>query len=54
LDDIKDITNTEKLVEKLTSIGWKTIESAIKRVATETKDRSMMVIVWKKEKKCCC
>jgi hypothetical protein len=54
IGDIKDITNTEKLVEKLTSIGWKTIESAIKRVATETKDRSMMVIVWKKEKKCCC
>ena len=53
IGDIKDITDTNKLVEKFEKIGWDTIKSAIMRGVRE-KDRKMMVIVWKKEKKCCC
>jgi hypothetical protein len=53
LDDIKDLTNTDKLVEKFKSIGWDTIKSVMMRGVRE-QDRKMMVIVWKKEKKCCC
>jgi hypothetical protein len=53
LDDIKDLTNTDQLVQKFKSIGWDTIKSVMER-AVEEKDRAMMVIVWKKEEKCCC
>jgi len=53
LDDIKDLTNTDKLVEKFKSIGWETIKSAMVRGVRE-QDRKMMVIVWKKERRCCC
>jgi hypothetical protein len=51
--DIKDLTNTEQLVKKFEDIGWDTVKSAIMRGVRE-KDRNMMVIVWKKEEKCCC
>ena len=53
LNDIKDLTDTGKLVEKFTSIGWDTIKSAMMKPVTE-REREMMVIVWKKEEKCCC
>jgi hypothetical protein len=53
LDDIKDLTDTDKLVEKFKSIGWDTIKSAMTRGVKEG-ERKMMVIVWKKEEKCCC
>jgi hypothetical protein len=53
LEDIKDLTNTDRLVEKFKSIGWDSIKSAMKR-AVEEGERKMMVIVWKKEEKCCC
>jgi hypothetical protein len=53
LDDIKDLTDTDKLVEKFSSIGWDTIKSAMMRGVREG-ERKMMVIVWKKESKCCC
>jgi hypothetical protein len=53
LEDIKDLTDTGKLVEKLKSIGWDTIKSVMMR-GVEEKERDMMVIVWKKEEKCCC
>jgi len=53
LDDIKDLTDTDKLVEKFKSIGWDTIKSVMMRGVREG-ERKMMVIVWKKEEKCCC
>ncbi len=53
LDDIKDLTNTDKLVEKFKSIGWDSIKSVMMRGVREG-ERNMMVIVWKKESKCCC
>ena len=53
LNDIKDLTDTDKLVEKFTSIGWDTIKSVMMRGVRE-RERKMMVIVWKKESKCCC
>jgi len=53
LEDIKDLTDTDKLVEKFNSIGWDTIRSLMWR-AVEERKRRMMVIVWKKEEKCCC
>jgi hypothetical protein len=53
LNDIKDLTDTDKLVEKFTSIGWDTIKSVMMRGVRE-QERKMMVIVWKKESKCCC
>jgi hypothetical protein len=53
LDDIKDLTNTDQLIEKFKSIGWDTIKSAMTRGVKEG-ERKMMVIVWKKEEKCCC
>ncbi|MCI4454825.1 MAG: hypothetical protein JHC25_07795 [Thermodesulfobacterium sp.] len=53
LEDIKDLTNTDQLVQKLKSIGWETIKSALVRGVKE-QERKMMVIVWKKEEKCCC
>jgi hypothetical protein len=60
LDDIKDLTDTDKLIEKLKPIEsinieevWNKIKSAIERGVKEA-ERKMMVIVWKKEKKCCC
>jgi len=53
IDDIKDLTDTDKLVEKFKSIGWDTIKSLMWRAVKE-KERSMMVIVWKKEERCCC
>jgi hypothetical protein len=53
LDDIKDLTDTDKLIEKFKSIGWDTIKSVMKRSVSEV-ERKMMVIVWKKESKCCC
>jgi len=53
LDDIKDLTDTDKLVEKFKSIGWDTIKSVMMRSVSEV-ERKMMVIVWKKESKCCC
>jgi hypothetical protein len=53
LDDIKDLTDTNKLVEKFDRIGWDTVKSAMMR-GVRDKDRNMMVIVWKKEEKCCC
>jgi hypothetical protein len=54
LDDIKDLTDTNKLVEKFESIGWNTVRSAMMRGVRELRWREMMVIVWKKEEKCCC
>jgi len=53
LDDIKDLTDTDKLIEKFKSIGWDTIKSVMMRGVREG-ERKMMVIVWKKEEKCCC
>ena len=53
LEDIKDLTNTDQLVERFKSIGWDSIKSVMKRAVKE-KDREMMVIVWKKEERCCC
>jgi hypothetical protein len=53
LEDIKDLTNTDQLIEKFKSIGWETIKSVMARGVREA-ERSMMVIVWKKEEKCCC
>jgi hypothetical protein len=53
LEDIKDLTDTDKLVEKFKSIGWEAIKSAMMRGVRE-QERKMMVIVWKKEERCCC
>ncbi len=53
LEEIKDLTNTDQLVERFKSIGWDSIKSVMKR-AVDEKDRNMMVIVWKKEERCCC
>jgi len=53
LDDIKDLTDTDKLVEKFESIGWDTIKSVMMRSVSEV-ERKMMVIVWKKKEECCC
>jgi hypothetical protein len=53
LDDIKDLTNTDKLIERFKSIGWDSIKSAMVRGVKE-EQRTMMVIVWKKEERCCC
>uniref|UniRef100_A0A7C5X4S3 Uncharacterized protein n=1 Tax=Thermocrinis ruber TaxID=75906 RepID=A0A7C5X4S3_9AQUI len=53
LEDIKDLTDTDKLVERFKSIGWQTITSMMTRMVKEG-ERKMMVIVWKKEEKCCC
>ncbi len=53
LDDIKDLTDTDKLVQKIKSIGFQTIKSVMTRGVRE-QDRKMMVIVWKKESRCCC
>ncbi len=53
LDDIKDLTNTDQLVEKFKSIGWDSIKSVMMRGVRE-RERDMMVIVWKKEERCCC
>ncbi len=55
LDDIKDLTNTDQLVERFKSIGWDAVMSAMMRAVREPeRKRKMMVIVWKKEEKCCC
>jgi hypothetical protein len=54
LDDIKDLTDTGKLVERLEAIGWDTIKSVMRRAVEEKRGRKMMVIVWKKEERCCC
>jgi len=53
LDDIKDLTDTDKLIERFKSIGWDSIKSVMRR-AVEERERTMMVIVWKKEERCCC
>ncbi len=53
LDDIKDLTDTDKLIERFKSIGWDTIKSVMMRGLKE-QERKMMVIVWKKEERCCC
>lgn len=53
LDDVKDLTNTDKLVERFRSIGWETIKSVMLRGVRE-QERKMMLIVWKRESKCCC
>jgi hypothetical protein len=53
LEDIKDLTNTDQLVEKFKSIGWDTIKSVMARGVRE-QERDMMVIVWKREERCCC
>ncbi len=53
LDDIKDLTDTDKLIEKFKSIGWDTMKSVMMRGLKE-RERKMMVIVWKKEERCCC
>jgi len=53
LDDIKDLTDTDKLIERFKSIGWDSIKSVMRR-AVEERERTMMVIVWKKEEICCC
>jgi hypothetical protein len=52
-DDIKDLTNTDQLVERFKSIGWDAIKSVMTRGVREG-ERKMMVIVWKKEERCCC
>jgi hypothetical protein len=56
LDDIKDLTDTDKLIERFKQIGWDTIKSVMKRGVDELKlgGRKMMVIVWRKEERCCC
>jgi hypothetical protein len=55
LDDIKDLTDTEKLIEKFRAIGWETIKSVMMRTVKEGEEgRKMMVIVWRKEERCCC
>jgi hypothetical protein len=53
LDDIKDLTDTDKLIERFKSIGWDAIKSVMRRGVEEGR-RKMMVIVWKKEERCCC
>lgn len=53
LDDVKDLTNTDKLVEKLKSIGWESVKGAMMKTVRRA-DRKMFVIVWKKEARCCC
>ena len=57
LDDIKDLTDTDNLIEKFKSIGfedvWNKIKSAMMRGVKEG-ERKMMVIVWKKKEECCC
>ncbi len=53
LEDIKDLTNTDQLVERFKSIGLDSIKSVMMRGVREG-ERKMMVIVWKKEEKCCC
>jgi hypothetical protein len=53
IDDVKDLTNTDKLIERLRNIGWDTIKSVMRRGVEERK-REMLVIVWKKEERCCC
>jgi hypothetical protein len=53
LDDIKDLTDTDKLVERFKSIGWDAVMSVMMRGVRE-QERAMMVIVWKKEERCCC
>ncbi len=53
LEDIKDLTNTDQLIERFKSIGLDSIKSVMMRGVREGQ-RKMMVIVWKKEEKCCC
>jgi len=53
LDDIKDLTDTDKLVEKFRTIGLDSIKSVMMRTVKEG-ERKMMVIVWRKEERCCC
>jgi len=53
LYDLKDISSTQRLVNRLKSLSWDRFRHALTS-ALDRGRRRLFLIVWVKESKCCC